>query len=42
MKINFEINMAPLAWVVMSEVGDVLSKLKSVSFNKGKVIEVIL
>ena len=40
--ITFKINMASLVWVVMFVVDDVLSKLKSFSFNKGKVIEVIV
>ena len=42
MTITFKINMASLVWVVMFVVDDVLSKLKSFSFNKGKVIEVIV
>ena len=42
MTITFKINMASLVWVVMFVVDDVLSKLKSFLFNKGKVIEVIV
>ena len=45
MTITFEINMASLALgrhVHMFVVVDVLSKLKGFSFNKGKVIEVIV
>ena len=45
MTITFEINMASLALgchVRMFVVDDVLSKLKGFSFNKGKVIEVIV
>ena len=40
--ITFKMNMASLVWVVMFVVDDVLSKLKSFLFNKGKVIEVIV
>ena len=45
MTITFEINMASLALgrhVRLFVVDDVLSKLKGFSFNKGKVIEVIV
>ena len=42
MTITFKINMASLVWVVMFVVDNVLSKLKSFSFNKGKVIEVMV
>ena len=42
MTITFKINMASLVWIVMFVVDDVLSKLKSFLFNKGKVIEVIV
>ena len=34
--------MVSLAWVTMFVVDDVLSKLKGFSFNKGKVIEVVV
>ena len=42
---TFEINMVSLAWVIMFAMfvmDDVLSKLKGFSFNKGKVIEVVV
>ena len=45
MTITFEINMVSFVWVVMFAffvVDDVLSKLKGFSFNKGKVIEVVI
>ena len=45
MTITFEINMASLSLgrhVRLFVVDDVLSKLKGFSFNKGKVIEVIV
>ena len=45
MTITFEINMVSFVWVVMFAffvVDDVLSKLKGFSFNKGKVIEIVI